>query len=244
MKIPLVIRLLIGRGWGQGPQHSQSLQSLFAHIPGIKVIMPVTPYDAKGLLVSAIEDDNPVIFMEHRWLHNVSGDVPEEIYRIPLGMAKIVKEGEDLTVVSSSYMTLEAIRAAEELKNDGINAEIVDLRTIKPLDIKTILDSVSKTGRIMVVDGAWPNSGLAAEILAQVIESNRVSLKCTPKRICFPDAPTPTSPMLAKYFYPRAVDIVNKVREDFGIKEKAEKEPDMHSQIALDIPDRTFKGPF
>lgn len=244
MKVPMVIRLLVGRGWGQGPQHSQSLQSLFAHIPGLKVAMPATPYDAKGLLISAIEDDNPVIFIEHRWLHNVLGDVSKEKYRIPLGKAKIVKEGKDLTIISSSYMTLEAIRAAEVLKKEGINAEVLDLRTIKPLDTETIFDSVSKTGRLIMVDGAWPNFGLAAEILAQVVENNRISLKSAPQRICFPDTSTPTSPMLAKYFYPRAVDIANKVRKGFGIKEKTEEELDINSLIALDIPNKAFKGPF
>ena len=244
MKIPLVIRLLIGRGWGQGPQHSQNLQSLFAHIPGLKVVMPATAYDAKGLLVSAIEDENPVVFIEHRWLHNVYGDVPSEIYRVPLGEARIVNKGEDLTIISSSYMTLEAIRAAEILKNEGINVEVVDLRTIKPLDKKAILDSVSKTGRMIVVDGAWPNFGLAAEILAQVAENDQVSLKCAPKRICFPDTPTPTSPMLAKYFYPRVPDILNQVRRVFGIEGKIQEEPGLDSCTALDVPDKTFKGPF
>jgi pyruvate/2-oxoglutarate/acetoin dehydrogenase E1 component len=134
MKVPLTIRLLIGRGWGQGPQHSQSLQSLFTHIPGLKVVMPFTPYDAKGLLVSAIKDDNPVIYIEHRWLHNITGIVPEEIYAVPLGKARIVKEGKDITIVSSSHMVLETMKAADYLEKDGISTEVIDLRTLLPLD--------------------------------------------------------------------------------------------------------------
>ena len=123
MSVPLVIRMIIGRGWGQGSQHSQSLQSWFAHIPGLKVVMPTTPYDAKGLLISSIEDNNPVVFIEHRWLYNISGHVPEGVYRVPLGQARVIKKGNDLTIVATSYMTLEALRAAEMLTEDGIRAE-------------------------------------------------------------------------------------------------------------------------
>ena len=244
MKVPLVIRLLVGRGWGQGPQHSQSLQALFAHIPGLKVVMPVTPYDAKGLLVSAIEDNNPVIFIEHRWLHNIFGDVPEETYRIPLGKAKIVKEGKDLTIVSSSYMTLEAIRAAEVLKKDGINAEVLDLRTIKPLDQDMIMESVRKTGRLILVDGDWESFGVSAEILALIVSNLFDSLKCAPVRIAFPDFPTPTSPALAKYYYPRAIDIVNGVRSVFKLPKITEEKAGIVTNIPLDVPDKTFTGPF
>ena len=168
MRVALVIRLIIGRGWGQGPQHSQSLQAVFGHIPGLKVVMPTTPNDAKGLLVAAVEDDNPVIYLENRWLHGIYGPVPEEIYRVPLGQARTVREGHDLTIVADSYMTLEAMRAAELLAQDRIEAEVVDLRTIKPLDMPHVLESVRKTGRVIVADAAWRTLGLGAEILAQV----------------------------------------------------------------------------
>jgi len=241
MKVPLVIRLLIGRGWGQGPQHSQSLQSLFAHIPGLKVVMPAIPLDAKGLLVSAIEDNNPVIYIEHRWLHNICGDVPEEIYRIPLGKAKVLKEGKDITIISSSYMTLEAIRAAETLKNDGIDAEVIDLRTIKPLDEELILGSVEKTGRLVALDGSWRSFGVAAEIIALAAEKKCAAFKSAPARIAFPDMPTPTSPALARYYYPLAIDIANNIRQIFGINKK---HIETNNDIPLDIPDKKFSGPF
>lgn len=244
MKVPLVIRLLVGRGWGQGPQHSQSLQSLFAHIPGLKVVMPATAYDAKGLLVSAIEDNNPIIFIEHRWLHGTFDYVPQELYRVPLGKAKIVKEGKDLTIISSSYMTLEAIRAAEVLKKDGIDAEILDLRTIKPLDQDMIMGSVRKTGRLIVVDGAWESFGVSAEISALVSSNLFNSLKNPPMRITFPDVPAPTSLALAKYYYPRAIDIVNSVRFVFKLPKITEEKAGIATNIPLDVPGKTFQGPF
>jgi len=244
MKIPIVIRLLVGRGWGQGPQHSQSLQALFAHIPGLKVVMPATPYDAKGLLVSAIEDNNPVIFIEHRWLHNTLGNVPSEKYRIPLGKAKVVKEGKDLTIVSSSYTTLEAIKVAELLKKYGINIEVIDLRTIKPLDIDTIEKSIKKTGRLIVVDSAWGSFGVAAEILAQIAERAYHLLKSAPQRITFPDAPTPTGWALSNHYYPQIQDIVNSVRKMLKLNQQNQKHPGVVAGIPLDVPDATFKGPF
>lgn len=244
MKVPIVIRLLVGRGWGQGPQHSQSLQSLFAHIPGLKVVMPATAYDAKGLLISAVEDNNPVIFIEHRWLHNVSGHVPKQAYRVALGKAKIVKEGNDLTIVSSSYMTLEAIRAAEILKKGGIDAEVLDLRTIKPLDQDAIMKSIRKTGRLIVVDGASNSFGVSAEIIAVVSENSWGMLKCAPRRLAFPDVPTPTSWALANHYYPKAGDIVNAAREMFNLSLLSSEELGICFDVPMDVPDKTFKGPF
>ena len=164
VQVPLVIRLIIGRGWGQGPQHSQTLHSLFTHIPGLKVVMPSSPYDAKGLLVSAVQDNNPVVYLEHRWLHNIYGEVPSELYSVPLGKAKIVTEGNDLTIISCSHMTIEAFKAARFLKEDGISAEIVDLRTLKPLDKETLFASVRKTGHVLIADPDWKTGGFAAEI--------------------------------------------------------------------------------
>ncbi|MCX7178069.1 MAG: alpha-ketoacid dehydrogenase subunit beta, partial [Proteobacteria bacterium] len=137
--VPMVVRMIIGRGWGQGPQHSQSLQAWFAHIPGLKVVMPTTAHDAKGLLAASIEDNNPVIFIEHRWLHNIADEVPAEYYTVPLGKARVMRAGSDVTIVGTSYMALEALRAAERLDEDGISAEVVDLRTIRPWDIETVL---------------------------------------------------------------------------------------------------------
>ncbi|MBI5741888.1 MAG: alpha-ketoacid dehydrogenase subunit beta [Nitrospirae bacterium] len=244
MKVPMVIRLLVGRGWGQGPQHSQSLQALFAHIPGLKVVMPTTPYDAKGLLVSAVEDDNPVIFIEHRWLHGVTGYVPEEKYRVPLGKAHVVREGKDVSLVASSYMTLEAIKAAEILAGYGIEAEIIDLRSLKPFDEETVIGSVKKTGRLVSVDGAWRTAGFSAEVLAATAEKAFKFLKSAPARIAFPDVPTPTSWALANHYYPRAVHIVNTVREMFGKHTLKVEQVEVKCDVPLDVPDKAFTGPF
>ncbi len=244
MRVALVIRLIIGRGWGQGPQHSQSLQAVFGHIPGLKVVMPTTPHDAKGLLVAAVEDDNPVIYLENRWLHGIYGPVPEEIYRVPLGQARTVREGHDLTIVADSYMTLEAMRAAELLAQDRIEAEVVDLRTIKPLDMPHVLESVRKTGRVIVADAAWRTLGLGAEILAQVAEEAHAELKCSPRRVSFPDVPTPTSWALASHYYPRAVHIVNVARTMFGLPERTEEQLGVRHDTPQDVPDKAFTGPF
>ena len=243
-KVPITIRLIIGRGWGQGPTHSQSLQAWLAHIPGLKVVMPATAYDAKGLLLSSIFDNNPVIYLEHRWLHNISDQVPEKMYWVPLGKARIVKDGQDITIVSSSYMTLESIRAFNILKDYGIDAEIVDLRTIKPLDEETILSSVNKTGRVVIVDGAWRSFGISAEVFAVIAEKSYGALKCAPCRIAFPDTPTPTSWALSNYYYPRAVDIVAAVKEMFNITGVSKKKSSSCQNIPLDVPDKSFTGPF
>lgn len=238
MSVPLVIRLIIGRGWGQGPQHSQSLHSLFAHIPGLKVVMPSTPYDAKGLLTSAIEDNNPVIYLEHRWLHNIHGPVPEEKYKVPIGKAKIVKEGCDITLVASSHMTLEAHRALPYLKERGVSVELIDLRTIIPFDKETILASVSKTKRLVVADPDSKTGGFAAEIIASVIEE--ASLISPPKRITYPDRLSPSSPALAQHFYPSYTDIISTILQMMGKDPLTEEEHAMPS----DVPDASFTGPF
>ena len=245
--VPLVIRMIIGRGWGQGAQHSQNLQALFAHIPGLKVVMPTSAYDAKGLLISSVEDNNPVIFIEHRWLHNITGYVPENMFRVPIGKAKIVNEGTDITIASNSYMTIESIKAANLLKQIGVNVEVVDLRTIKPLDKDLIIKSVKKTRRLLVVDSGWKSYGVAAEIIAGVIEENFYDVKCAPQRICLPDLPTPTSSGLTKYYYPNHRNIIKKV---LLMLERGEKEVndllsiEQENEIPLDVPDLTFTGPF
>ena len=244
MRVPMVIRLIVGRGWGQGPQHSQSLQALFAHIPGLKVVMPSTPNDAKGLLISSIEDDNPVIFLEHRWLHHVFGEVPEEIYRVPLGKANILKQGKDVTIVSTSHMALESFRAAKFLEAKGVEVEVVDLRTIKPLDEQTILNSVRKTGKLVVVDGGWKFLGLPAEIITMVIEKAFDHLKAPPCRVAFPDIPTPTSRVLSSEFYPGVINIVNAVNGLLGMPDVGEAELGLSQDVPKDIPDKSFVGPF
>lgn len=246
--VPIVIRLIIGKGWGQGPQHSQNLQSLFMHIPGLKVVMPTTPYDAKGLLISSIEDNNPVIFIEHRWLYNIRGYVPKDAYRIPIGKAKIVRAGQDITIAAVSYMTIESIRASEILEKIGVDAEVIDIRTIKPLDDDLIIDSVKKTGRLLVVDSGWKTGGVAAEVITRVIENGFKYLKSPPQRISLPDIPTPSTPSLTKDFYPTNTNIIKTVLDMVG---KDENDLDIilnHEQkansIPSDVPDLSFTGPF
>lgn len=241
--VPLVIRMVIGRGWGQGAQHAQSLQAWFAHVPGLKVVMPSTPYDFKGLMLSAIQDNNPVIYLEHRWLHSVTGEVPEEWYEVPLGSAKVVRDGRDITLCGTSYMTLECIRAAELLADDGVDAEVIDLRCLRPLDRPTILESVRKTGRLVVADTGWTSYGAAAEIMATVTEAAFDSLKGAPARVALPDVPSPSTPALAKYFYPRANDIVRKARIALG-RGPDEGKPLPELETAADQPDPSFMGPF
>lgn len=245
MNVPLVIRLIIGRGWGQGPQHSQSLHSIFAHIPGLKVVMPSTPHDAKGLLISAIEDNNPVVYLEHRWLHNVFGEVPEEMYRTPIGQAKILKEGKDVTIVSASHMTLEAFRATQWLEKDGISVELVDLRSIRPLDKETILQSVRKTGRLVVADPDWKFVGCSSEIVALAAEEAFLKLKSPPVRIAYPDRLTPTSWALANHFYPTAKHIAAEVLKLMGKPTRAKEFlAELIRQEPMDVPDAQFTGPF
>ncbi len=242
-KVPLVVRMMIGRGWGQGPQHSQSLQAWFAHIPGLKVVMPTTAHDAKGLLAASIEDDNPVIFLEHRWLHGVAGNVPEEYFTVPIGKARVMREGRDVSIVATSYMALEALHAADELASEDISAEVVDLRTIRPWDVATVLASVRKTGRLVVADTAWKLFGVSGEIVATVTEEAFKALKAAPERVASPDYPSPTSPVLADHFYPRAGDIVLAAKRTLG-REPTTKLLDRAPGQKLDVPDPSFAGPF
>lgn len=242
--MPLVIRMFIGRGWGQGPQHSQSLQAMLAHVPGLKVIMPVTPYDAKGLLVSAIEDNNPVIFLEHRWLHNIIGPVPNNLYRVPIGKARLAQTGSDVTLVATSYMVLEALYAAKILKKIGVGVEVIDVRSLRPLDKTLIFDSIKKTGHLIVVDAAWRSVGFAAEIIALTAEEVYDHLKSAPIRITLPDLPSPSSPGLTKYYYPRAIHIINATLKILGKSEKTEEEIGIVQKYPLDIPNKEFTGPF
>ena len=243
MSIPLVIRLIIGRGWGQGPQHSQSLQAWFAHVPGLKAVMPTTPHDAKGLLISSIEDDNPVIFIEHRWLYNITGHVPEGVYRVPLGRARVVREGNDVTIAATSYMTLEALRAAEMLAEDDVKAEVIDIRTLRPLDASLILESVRKTGRLIVADSGWKTGGFGAEVVARVVEEGLGDMKAPPRRVALPDCPTPTSRALTKYYYPRAAHLRTVARQMLELA-PADEEPQLDESVPLDVPDKSFTGPF
>ncbi|MCB1134726.1 MAG: alpha-ketoacid dehydrogenase subunit beta [Chlamydiia bacterium] len=242
--VPLVIRALIGRGWGQGPQHSQSLHSLFAHIPGLKVALPATPADAKGLLIAAVNDPNPVLLLEHRWLYGLKGPVPEQLCSTPLGKARVARSGSAITLVSWSYMLIESLRAAELLKEEGIDAEVIDLRSLSPLDTPTLLHSLAKTGHLVIVDGDWEHAGFAGEVTAQAVEKGWDLLLAPPKRVCWPHVPCPTSWVLAKDFYPRAVNIAEAVCEVLGHPAPHDWEDLKHCSSRCDTPDPSFTGPF
>ena len=206
--VPLVIWGIINRGGEQAAQHSQALHALFAHIPGLKVVMPATPYDAKGLMVSAIKDDNPVAYIDDRWLHNHEGDVPEEIYEVPIGKAIIRRKGDDVTLVATSYVVHNAMEAASELAKEGVETEVLDIRTIKPIDQELVLDSVRKTGRLVVADGGWRSFGVAAEMSCMVFEEAFDAMKSPPIRVTLPDVPAPASRTLEAAYYPTARDII------------------------------------
>ncbi len=211
--VPVVIRSVINRGGEQGAQHSQALQALFMHVPGLKVVMPSTPYDAKGLLIAAVYDGNPVLYIDDRWLYEETGEVPEESYRVPIGKAAVRRPGRHVTIVATSYMVAQACRAAESLEQRGIDAELIDLRSIKPWDRELVLSSVGKTGRLVVTDAAWTTGGIAAEIAATVAGELLQVLKAPIKRVCLPDVPAPTSRALEQTYYPSVDDIVAAVEK-------------------------------
>jgi pyruvate dehydrogenase E1 component beta subunit len=201
-KVPMVLRTNIGAGRGTAAQHSQSFHAIFMHIPGLLVVAPSTPYDAKGLMVEAIQNDNPVVFVEHKKLYIEKGPVPEEMYSIPFGQAEIKREGKDITIVATHALVQRSLNAAEQVAKEGIDAEIVDPRTLVPLDKETILNSVKKTGRLLVADEGHRTCGAAAEIAAMVAEEAIYYLKAPIKRVASPDTPVPFSPPLEQAFIP------------------------------------------
>jgi pyruvate/2-oxoglutarate/acetoin dehydrogenase E1 component len=200
--VPMVIWAAIGRGWGSGAQHSQAIQGLLLGVPGLKIVMPSTPYDAKGLLLAAIADNNPVLVFEHRWLMKKDGVVPAEPYVVPIGKAVCRRRGRDLTVVGASHAIELAERAATEVARMGIDVEVIDLRTIKPIDRETIVESVQRTGRLLVVDTGWAIGGVCAEVAAVVAEHAFEALRAPIRRIGLPDVPTPAGKTLESYYYP------------------------------------------
>jgi len=236
--VPLVIRAIIGRGWGQGYQHSKSLISYFTHIPGLIVIAPSSPSDALGLLRAAILSNSPVIFLEHRWLYWAKEDIPDEFPITEIGRGKIVKSGNDITIIAISWMVVESIQAANILNEMGIDVEIIDPRTLRPLDLDLILNSVSKTKRVLVADCDWINSGFSAEIISVVSENMLCELLAPPARMGFADAPCPTVRILEDEFYPNAGKIVNFVEKIFGREITNFKDVKFYSH------ENKFKGPF
>jgi pyruvate dehydrogenase E1 component beta subunit len=218
VKLPVVLMTAVGGGYNDAAQHSQTLYATFAHLPGMKVVAPSTPYDLKGMMISAIRDDNPVVFMFHKTLQGLGwmdqldasvGHVPEEAYTVPIGKAKVVREGKDLTIVGIQMTTHHALEAAQKLSEDGIEAEVIDLRSLVPLDRETILQSVKKTHRLLVVDEDYLSYGMTAEIAAIVAEEGLYDLEAPVKRLAIPDVPIPYSRPLEQFVLPNAEKIFN-----------------------------------
>ena len=209
--VPLVIWSAIGRGWGSGSQHSQAIQGLLLGVPGLKIVMPSTPHDAKGLMLSAIADNNPVLIFEHRWSMRNKGVVPEGAYKISLGKGIYRRKGNDLTIVGTSHILELAIKAVDEL--EGITADVIDLRTIKPLDEKIIIDSLQKTGRILIVDTGWEMGGVCAEIGCMVAEKGFSFLKGPVRRLGLSDIPSPAGFTLEQYYYPDVKKITHVIKD-------------------------------
>ena len=241
--VPLTVRMILGRGWGQGPTHSQNLQAWFAHVPGLKVVMPATAEDAKGLLLSSIFDPDPVIFLEHRWLHNLRGEVPEGDCRIPLGKAKLLREGEDVTVVAMSYMTIEALHAVDHLAEQGVHCDLIDLRCVRPLDWQAIEASVKRTGRLLVLDTGNLTGSISGEIVARVTANCWETLKCAPQRFAMPDYPEATSPALTEGYHVRAEHIAEKIGKML-FREVASAALSQQRKHPHDVPGDWFSGPF
>ena len=234
--VPMVARIMVGKSWGQGAQHSQALHSMFMHIPGLKVVAPTTPYDAKACLASAVWDDDPVIYVEHRLLHFQKGVVPEELITSS-GKARVAVEGSDITLVGISYMQVECLRAQKYLEDLGIHAEVIDPIWLQPLDIDTILKSTEKTHRLLVVDNAWTTCGASAEIIARVAEAPGQAM-FNLSRMGFAPTTCPPSPTLEDAFYPNAISITRRVCQLLDVEKRALIVP------RDDLKEIEFKGPF
>lgn len=241
VKVPLVVRTMIGRSWGQGGQHSQALHSLFMHIPGLKVVAPSNANDAKGCMIAAIRDNNPVIFVEHRLLYSVDGYVPYQSFEVPLGKARVMQQGDDITILAISHMVMEALRARKHLETVGIQAEILDPISLWPLDMDTIMQSVRKTRRLLIVDNAWLTCGASSEILTQVYEACQKTGEAIPQiaRMGFAFTTCPTTRPLENVFYPNGRTIAAKAYELVKGKESG-FEPPADARAEIDA----FKGPF
>jgi len=212
VQVPMVIRSMIGAGFGAGAQHSACHYSVFAHMPGLKTVVPSTPYDAKGLLISAIRDPDPVMFFEHKMLYDIIGEVPEGDYTIPLGVADIKRQGKDVTVVAIGRMVHLALEAAEKLSQDSVDVEVIDLRSLSPLDDSTLLESVKKTHRLVVVDEDNPRCSMACDVVALVSERGFDDLDAPPGKVTAPHTPVPFSPPLEQYYIPSVDNIVSTVK--------------------------------
>lgn len=238
LSVPLVIRSIIGKSWGQGAQHSQSIYPLLMNIPGLKIAAPSTPHDAKGCLIQSIRDNNPVLFMEHRMLYYQRGPVPAEPYTVPLGKARILSQGNDVTLVGISQMAIECLRARQYLQEAGIQAEVIDPLSLSPLDMDPIFASVMKTGNLIVVDNAWTTCGAGAEIIARLAENGKLK-GLNILRMGFASVPCPTSPPLEREFYPDARKIAIAAYKMLNPNKKR-----WEPKAKLHIEEVEFKGPF
>ena len=236
--VPFVLRMIVGRGWGQAAQHSKSMHSVFAHLPGLKVVMPATPNEARGMLISAIRDDNPVISLEHRWLYDVEGAVDDGPDGLPLEESVILREGRDATVVATSWMNVEALRAAEILARRGVEVEIVNARCAAPFDPGPVIESCARTRHCVVADNDWLHCGFSAEIAARVMTDCFDTLEAPVTRIGWAETPCPTTRCLEDEFYPNAVDIIR------AIERQLDLEPtDLEGEEFFSYENK-FRGPF
>jgi len=242
--VPMVVRAIVGRGWGQGPQHSQTFQYLFSKVPGLKVVSPATPYDAKGMMVAAIRDQNPVIFIEHRWCHYLKDNVPDEIYETPLTGAKVIHEGNCATVAAFGYMVIEALEAAKVLSAFGIDIEVVDMRCSSEVDTdETLFESVCKTRKLIVVDC----DGMGNEVLGYTARKNYFTLNSRPVLLAQKPYPQPTSHYLTEDYYPTSWTIAESVLTSLGYTESSSVYYTIKNNLSHkehDKPNTNFTGPF
>ena len=239
VSIPLVLRGAIGRSWGQGAQHSQALHSFFMHTPGLKVVAPTFASDAKGSMIAAIRDNNPVVFIEHRMLYSLKEHVPNEAYEGEIGKARRLREGSDITIVAISHMVIESLRAHKLLEKIGVSAEIIDPIWLSPLDIDSIIASVEKTGRLLVVDNAWLTCGASAEICLQVVERLQLHKKIHVERLGYENTPCPTTKPLENMFYPNPSVIASKAHNMMHPNKKP-----WSPSVAESEEVANFRGPF
>lgn len=239
LQVPLVVRSMIGKSWGQGAQHSQGLYSFFMHVPGLKVVAPTTPYDAKGCLIHAVRDHDPVMYVEHRILHFQKGPVPERSYVVAPGKARITAEGDDVTLVGISHMQLECLRAQRYLESIGIHAEVIDPIWLSPMDVDTIVESAGKTGRLCVVDNGWTTCGAGAEIIARVLESLQGKRELRVQRMGFAPTTCPPTPTLEGLYYPNARTIASAA---YSLVRGADSQ--WLPRERKDLQEIEFRGPF
>jgi acetoin:2,6-dichlorophenolindophenol oxidoreductase subunit beta len=228
--VPVVFRAVINRGGEQGAQHSQALHAMFMHVPGLKVVMPSSAYDAKGLLISAIEDPNPVLYIDDRWLYSETSEVPESLYRVPIGSAAVRRVGAHVTLLGISWMAAQNLKAAELLAQQGIDAEVIDLRSLKPWDRETVLGSVRKTGRLVISDSGWRTAGAAAALAAEIGQGAFSELQAPIECVTLPDVPAPSSRIEEQAYYPGMSQIVEATRRCLRFEASPLPRRSLHSE--------------